>query len=100
MRKTLRDMVKHLKLLIPVDIPESYTINVTFEDIPSDENIREGVLAFRDFMYRLCDVLIADGDSYDNNKKIAHAFGNRSAISVHYPFLHNVQHLLSNIGLQ
>ena len=99
MRKTLKDMAKHLKNLIPAEIPETYAIDIIIEGVPSETSIREGVLAFRDFLYRLCDVLAAEGDAYDNNKKIAHAFDNRSAISVHYPFLHNVECLLSNIGL-
>jgi len=99
MRKTLSDMAMHLKNLIPTEIPDTYAINITFKDVKNEESIYEGVLAFRDFLYRLCDVLIADGDFYDNNKKITHAFDNRSSISVHYPFLHNVERLLSNIGL-
>jgi len=99
MRKTLRDMAMHLKNLIPSEIPSTYPINITFEDIKNEEIVYEGVLAFRDFLYHLCDILTANGDSYDNNKKIAHAFDNRSSVSVHYPFLHNVERLMSNIGL-
>ena len=69
-----------------------------FGNISNEENIREGVLAFRNFLYQLCDILIAEGDSYDNHKKIAHVFDDRVSISVYYPFLHNVKCLLLNIG--
>ena len=98
MRKTLKDMAKHLKNVITPEIPETYEIDPMFENISNEENIREGVLAFRNFLYQLCDVLIVEGDSYDNHKKIAHAFDDRVTISVYYPFLHNVKCLLLNIG--
>lgn len=99
MGKTLKDMAKHLKNVITPEIPEAYEINPMFESISNDENIREGVLALRNFLYRLCDVLIDEGDSYDNHKKNAHEFDDRVTISVYFPFLHNVKCLLLNIGL-
>ena len=98
MGKTLKDMAKHLKNVITPEIPETYTINPMFENISNEENIREGVLAFRNFLYQLCDVLIVEGDSYDSHKKNAHAFDDRVTISVYFPFLHNVKCLLLNIG--
>lgn len=69
-----------------------------FHNISNEEDIREGVLAFRNFLYQLCDVLIVAGDSYDSHKKIAHAFDDRVTISVYYPFFYNVKCLLLNIG--
>lgn len=98
MRKTLKDMAKHLKNVITSEIPETYAINPMFENISNEEDIQEGVLAFRNFLYRFCDVLIVEGDSYDNHKKIAHAFDDRVTISVYFPFLHNMKCLLLNIG--
>lgn len=98
MLKTLKDMAKHLKNVITPEIPETYAINPMFKNISNEEDIREGVLAFRNFLYRFCDALIAEGDSYDNHKKIAHEFDDRVTISVYYPFLHNVKCLLLNIG--
>lgn len=98
MGKTLKDMAKHLKNVITPEIPETYTLNTMFENISNEEDIRGGVLAFRDFLYRLCDVLIDEGDSYDNHKKNAHEFDDRVTISVYFPFLHNVKYLLLNIG--
>ena len=98
MHKTLKDMAKHLKNVITPEIPETYIINPMFENISNEEDIREGVLAFRNFLYRFCDVLIVEGDLYDNHKKIAHEFDDRVTISVYYPFLHHVKCLLLNIG--
>lgn len=98
MQKTLKDMAKHLRNVITSEIPETYSINPMFFNISNEENIREGVLAFRTFLYLLCDILIAEADSYDNHKKIAHVFDDRVTISVYYPFLHHVKCLLLNIG--
>lgn len=98
MGKTLKDMAKHLKNVITPEIPEVYGIKPMFDSISNKDNIREGVLAFRNFMYQLCDVLIADADLYDNHKKNAHEFDDRVTISVYFPFLHNVKCLLLNIG--
>ncbi len=98
MSKTLKDMAKHLKKVIAAEIPKTYAINPMFENISSEENIREGVLAFRNFLYHLCDVLIFEGDMYDNHKKNAHEFDDRVTISVYFPFLHNVKCLLLNVG--
>jgi len=98
MGKTLGDMAKHLKNVITSEIPETYEVNPMFSHISNEEDVRDGVLAFRNFMYRLCDVLIVEGDSYDNHKKNAHQFDDRVTISVYFPFLHNVKCLLLNIG--
>ncbi len=98
MPKTLKDMAKHLKNVITSEIPETYDINPRFMNISDEENIREGVLALRNFLYRLCDTMIVEGDLYDNQKKNAHEFDDRVTISVYFPFLHNVKCLLLNIG--
>jgi hypothetical protein len=98
MPKTLKDMANHLKNIITPDIPDTYTINSIFENIANEEDIREGVLAFRNFLYQLCDTMIVEGDSYDSHKKNAHEFDDRVTISVYFPFLHNVKCLLLNIG--
>lgn len=42
------------------------------ESISNEGNIREGVFAFRNFIYQLCEVLITDANLYDNHKKNAH----------------------------
>lgn len=98
MGKTLKDMAKHLKNVITPDIPDTYAISPMFKSISKEEDIREGVLALRNFLYHLCDVLIIEGDSYDIHKKNAHEFDDRVTISVYFPFLHNVKCLLLNIG--
>ena len=98
MRKTIKDMAKHLRILIPEVIPRKYSINSRFFEISCEENIFKGILAFRDFLYRLCDVLILESDLYDDFKKIAHPYENRITISLSYPFLNNIKQILLNIG--
>lgn len=61
-----------------------------FENVASEENIRNGVIAFRDFLYVFCDRLISDGHLYAKPQKTKNP--------TDYPFLHNVNHLLIGIG--
>ena len=98
MRRTLKDAVSHVKSIILPEPPEAYAIKPIFEDIASEENVWESVRAFNAFLHRLCDVLIVDGDLYDNHKKAADE--HHSAIYFNFPFLDNVKKLLLNIGVQ
>ncbi|MHB8061192.1 MAG: hypothetical protein ACYDG2_00950 [Ruminiclostridium sp.] len=75
---------------------EAYAMNPA--NVSVEESIHEGVLAFRSFLIRLYDVLYIKGDVYDNSKKVAHEYENRTTLSVYYPFLHNVSTILMNIG--
>ena len=98
MRKTLGDMARHMKTLILPETLEAYAVKPVFEELSTGENIRKGVSAFRAFLLRLCDVLMKDGDRYDNYKKIAHPYENRVTISLSYPFLNTLKYMLRNIG--
>ena len=62
--KPIDDVARYLKNLIPASIPEDYALKPMFESIASSENIRNGVIAFRDFLYVLFDRLISDGHLY------------------------------------
>lgn len=93
------DMAKHIKSIVLPETLEAYSINSIFADVSNEKDIKEGVLAFRTFLHRLYDVLIAESDSLDNPKKIADAKEHRSAIYYNFPFLDNVKALLLNIGV-
>jgi len=97
MRKTLGDMAKHIKSIILPETLEAYSINPMFEGVSHEESIREGIFAFRAFLLRFCDVLIAEGDLYDKPKKAADE--HLSAIYYNFPFLDNVKKLLLSIGV-
>jgi len=90
-------MAKHLKSIVLPKTIETYVVKPMFNDISNDENIREGVLAFRAFLHRLCDALIAECDSYNIPTKTNVEHG--SAIYCDFPFLDNIKKILLHIGL-
>lgn len=98
MRKTLQDVASYLKEIVVPETHEVYAINPAYATISDEESIRVGVLAFRGFLTRLYDVLYTQGAVFDNSKKVAHEYENRTTLSVYYPFLHNVRTILMNIG--
>jgi len=56
--KPISDVAGYLKNLIPASIPEAYAIKPRLESVAGEERIRSGIVAFRDFLYLLCDRLI------------------------------------------
>jgi len=90
-------MATHLKSIILPETFEAYAIKPIFETSSNTESIWEGILAFRAFLHRFCDVLIEKSDLYDHHKKTADE--HRSAIYYNFPFLDNVKKLLLNIGV-
>lgn len=98
MRKTLQDLASYLKEIMVPETREAYAIDPIYANVSAEENIREGVTAFRSFLDRLYDVLYTEGAAHDNTKKVAHAYENRTTLSVYYPFLHNVKTMLMRIG--
>lgn len=98
MQKTIGEMARYVKNIIPSNIPEAYTLKTIFQHIASEETIRNGVLAFRDFLYLICDRLIAEGSLYDKPVKNTHNSTSHPSLPVSYPFLNNVKSILFNIG--
>ena len=90
LQPSISEYAKYIKTLIPVNIPRTYALKSMFKDIANEENIRNGVVAFRDFLYLFCDRLMSDGHAYCKPKKTK----NPDA----YPFLHNMNDLLIDIG--
>lgn len=89
--KPIGEIAKYIKNLIPANIPETYGLKPRFENVAREENIRQGVIAFRNFLYLFCDRLISDGHLYVKAKK-----NPKSATD--YPFLYNITDLLADIG--
>lgn len=89
--KPINEVAKFQKNLIPANIPDTYRIKPMFESVASEESIRSGVIAFRDFLLSFCDRLISDGDLYAKPPK------NPSNMT-DYPFLHNITNMLVDIG--
>lgn len=90
-QKPISEMAKYIKTLIPVNIPKNFALKPMFENVASEENIRNGVIAFRDFLHLFCDCLISDGHLYAKPQK-------NPKSATHYPFLNDVTNLLVEIG--
>lgn len=91
-------MARYIKNIIPSNIPKDYTIKEMFKQISGEENIRNGILAFRDFLYLICDRLIDDGSKYDKPVKNTQNIDSHPSLPVSYPFLNNIKSILFNIG--
>jgi len=89
--KPIGEVAVFLKNQIPARIPEVYALKSMFKSVASEENIRRGVIAFRDFLYTLCDRLISDGDQYAKPPK-------KPANMADYPFLPYLTNLLVDMG--
>ena len=89
--KPISEVAEYLKNLIPASIPERYALKPMFESVASEESIRSGIAAFRDFFYLLFDRLISDGHLYAKPPKTPSGMTD-------YPFLHNMTNLLVDIG--
>lgn len=90
-QKPISEIAKYIKNLIPTSIPETYALKPMFRNIASEENIRKGVIAFREFLYLFCDRLISDGHLYVKLQK-------KPKSETDYPFLYSVTDLLADIG--
>jgi len=89
--KPISKVAKFQKNLIPANIPDSYTLNPILKSIASEENIRSGVIAFRNFLYLFFDRLISDGHLYTKPSK-------KPIDMTNYPPLSNISNLLVDIG--
>lgn len=98
MRKTLIDVADYLKEIMVPETNEDYSIKPEYTNYFDDDHFYEGIRSFRVFLARLYEVLKTKGLGYDTSKKIAHAYENRTTLSVYYPFLHHVKSLLIKIG--
>lgn len=98
MRKTLQEVADYLKAILVPDTRETYAVNPLYTDSAGEAKLRQAVAGFREFLVRLYETLSATASIYDTSKKAAHAYENRTTLSVYYPFLHNVGTLLKNIG--
>jgi len=91
-------MARFMKQLIPVNIPDTYTIDPMFIDIAHEEEIRQGILTFREFLHQLCDGLLDDSSLCDIPKKGKKKYSDDTTLTVEFPFLNNIRSLLLNIG--
>lgn len=98
MQYAISDMARYIKNILPPSIPEIYPIKTMFKEISAEEDIRKGVLAFRDLLNLICDSLITDGKLYDKPSKSKPSKDSHPSLPVSYPFINNIKSILFNIG--
>lgn len=98
MQSTVSNMARYIKNIIPPVIPETFPIRAMFREISEEENIRNGVRAFRDFLCLICDLLIDEGSKYEKQAKSSQSSDSHASLPVSCPFLNNVKSILFNIG--
>jgi hypothetical protein len=89
--KPISDVANFLKKLLPSSIPETYDLKPIFENIANDQDIRNGVIAFRDFLLVYFERLATNGHLYAKPPK-------KPTNMADYPFLYNMTNLLVDIG--
>ena len=102
MQQSICKMAKFIKELIPSYTLEGYTLKPMLESVASEKDIRNGVLAFKEFIYKLYDRLITVGGLYEKplkrTKNDDSGHGNIVSLAVGCPFINNVTSILINIG--
>ena len=99
MQKSLSEMAGFMQKLLPPEMPDLFGIDPCFLCVSDEDNIRNGIHGFRDFMYRIYDRLMTSGESYDKPRKEAHEFADGVNISEAYPFMSNIAVILTNMGV-
>lgn len=84
-------MARIIKGLIPSDPINEYKLNPMLKSIASEEQIMNGILAFKEFLSTLYDHLIIDGDLYEKPskqlKKDDLSHDDVVSLAVGYPFI-------------
>jgi len=89
--KPIGEIAKYIRNIVPANIPDEYALNPILKNIAGEENIRMGIVSFRDFIYLFCDRLTSDGYLYAKPPKKPGSVDD-------YPFLHNISNVLAEIG--
>ncbi len=97
MQHTIKDLAKYIKNIVPPTIPEVIHLHPMFINIAPDENLQNGLLAYRDLLYLICDQLIEKGHLFEkaktSSKNTAHL-----SLAVGYPFLNSIKSILFMMG--
>ena len=87
----ISDLAVYLRNQVPKQIPESLKLKERFNELASEGEIRNGVVAFRNFLYVFCDKFLSHGQDYFKPRK-------NPKNEIDYPMLYTVTDLLSDIG--
>ena len=99
MKKNLADVCEYLKALIITHTPDDFVVAERFKHGLTDEEIRKGIAAFREFLYVLYDRIACDKDSIDaaTGKKYNPESGEDS-IQKCFPLINDIAVILSTLG--
>jgi len=87
----ISEVARISKNFLPASISNGYSLKSLFRNIADDADVRNSVVAFRDFLHVFFDRLISDGHSYAIPPKIPNSMTD-------YPFLYNITNLLVDMG--
>lgn len=90
-QKSIPEIGAFLKQMVPARIPDLWTLKPRFRNMACARDIPEGIIAYRDFLYCLCDRLIQEGEEYFSLKK-------KPSSPTDYPLLIILTDLLCDIG--
>ena len=90
-QKSIKEISQYLKVLVPTGLEKDFSLNQKYKELTSDEQARQGLLAYRDFLNLFFDQLADQGDHFFKLKK-------KPNHEADYPFLYVLSDLLSDIG--
>lgn len=88
--KPIADIAMYKRNLIPANISHKYALKPIFASIAPENDIRNGVIAFRNFLYLFFDRLISDGQ-FAKPKIMQNGMTD-------YPFFHSITNMLVEMG--
>lgn len=98
MDRTVGDLARLLKTYVPKEIPQDYSIKSMFKAVADENEIKEGVEAFRDFLMTVYDALIKDDTVNDIIQKGKKKYSDEATITVEYPFVNQIKSIFMNVG--
>ena len=100
MKKDLADVCNYLKGLVISHTPEDFVIAKPFTHGLSNDELKQGILAFRVFLYGLYDKIAADKDKLDviKGKKYDPETGEDS-IQKCFPVINDIAVILATLGI-
>ena len=68
MQKNIQDLGAFLVNLLPPKLPQVYDIDPLFNDIADEDDIRNGIQAFWEFLHNLYGRLISEGEMFRSDR--------------------------------
>ncbi len=103
MKKDLTDICTYMKSIVIPNIPDDFKVAEKFRNGLTDDEIRKGINAFREFLYALYDKLAADKDiidvsTRDNYNPYEHH--DRSNVRMCFPTITDLTMILFSLGIR